>query len=145
METVKNYFTMAESDYQYLKEDYERGKFGNVLCYCSQNICERYLKHVIDVYVRDVNTTEVLRTHNLKNLRGFIKNALPDFKANWSIILMADGYYFAARYPGSEASFTTAEDASDCQQAVEETRRAVIEYVQAHPVNSKPVKIDAFK
>lgn len=131
-----NYFTMAENDYLFLKEDYERGRYGNVMCYCSQNICEGYLKHIIDVYVHDVNITEILRTHNIKNLRRFLKNTLPDFVINWADVLLVDGYYFAARYPGSEATITDREDTEECWNAVVETRKAVLTYLETHPLKT---------
>ena len=51
MEKKLNYFDMAENDYQFLEDDYARGRYGNVMCYCAQNVCERYLKHIIDLYV----------------------------------------------------------------------------------------------
>lgn len=135
---------MAENDYLFLKEDYERGRYGNVMCYCAQNICERYLKHIIDVYVHDVDTSGVLRTHNIKNLRRFMRENLSDFMANWSLIVQVDGYYYSARYPGSEASITDLDDTEDCWQAVVETRTAVVDYMREHPVSSSAIQIDAF-
>ena len=71
MESERNYFDFAEDDYQYLKEDYERGRVANYMASMSQNICERYLKHVVETYVipttekEEAEETKVLHTHNL--------------------------------------------------------------------------------
>lgn len=35
MESEITYFTVAENDYLFLKDDYERGKVGAILCYIS--------------------------------------------------------------------------------------------------------------
>lgn len=94
------YFDMAENDYSYLRHDFESGRVGNLICYASQSICERYLKHAVSIGCREKDTTRVLRTHSLKTLVAFIEENIPDFTCEWNSILLADGYYFSARYPG---------------------------------------------
>ena len=123
-----SYFDLAENDYQFLRHDRDAGRVGNIMCSAAQNICERYLKHIIDVYVQDTDTTKVLQTHSLRVLRRFIREVLPDFQIRWNTVLQADGYYFSTRYPGNEAFIVDKEDVDECWEAVEETRSAVIRY-----------------
>lgn len=126
-----SYFDLAENDYQFLKYDRDAGRVGNIMCSSAQNICERYLKHVIDTYVQDSDVTKVLQTHSLRVLRRFIREHLPEFQIRWNTVLQADGYYFSTRYPGSEAFLVDREDVDECWEAVEETRDAVIRYIEA--------------
>ena len=130
MEKKLTYFDLAEEDYRFLQYDREAGRVGNLMCSAAQNICERYLKYVIDTYVTDTDTTRVLQTHSLKMLRRFLKNELPDFECDWKKVLQADGYYFSSRYPGEDAFLVEKEDVDECWEAVEETRTAVLEYLK---------------
>lgn len=103
METGRiTYFTRAENDYLFIKDDYENGKVGEVMCYVMQNICERYLKHVVDNYYHG-DTGGVMRAYSIRVLRDFIRKSIPDLECDWSTALKADGYYFSARYPGDDA------------------------------------------
>ena len=120
-----NYLDLAENDYQFLVVDYESGRVGNILCSSAQNICERYLKHVIDVECTTVDTTHVLHSHSLKTLRNFIKANVTDFECDWSKVMQADGYYFSARYPGDDAFMVTKEDVDECWDAVKYVRELV--------------------
>lgn len=125
---TRSYFDVAENDYLFLKEDYERGRVGNIMCYSAQSICERYLKHIIDKNVTDVDTTVVLRTHSIKALRNFITSNLQDFKCDWHKVNQCDGYYFSTRYPGEDYFIVTSQDVTECWEAVEETRNSVMTY-----------------
>lgn len=141
MGTGMTYFDMAENDYQFLQFDYENGRVGNVMCYVSQNVCERYLKHLIDIYCDAMNTTHILKTHSLRVLKKFIKSNLRDFCCNWDTVIQADGFYFSARYPGEDSFMVDRDDVNDCWEAVKETRKAVVQYLENHTVE----KIDISK
>ena len=41
------YFTRAENDYLFIKDDYENGRVGEIMCYVMQNIYDLYLKNII--------------------------------------------------------------------------------------------------
>ena len=125
MEKSLNYHDLAENDYEFLSYDYEHGRVGNILCSASQNICERYLKHVIDSECKDMDTSAALHSHSLKYLRRFITKNIPDFECDWSKIMPADGYYFTTRYPGDDAFLVGKQDVDDCWKAVEYTRELV--------------------
>lgn len=126
------YFSMAENDYQYLVEDVKRGRVANLICYSAQNICERYLKHVIEQCTdASVDTTSILRSHSLRTLFRFLENYVPDFQADGDIIIKADGYYFTARYPGVDAYNVDKRDVEQCWEAVEHTRASVTAYMKS--------------
>lgn len=125
MEKSLNYHDLAENDYEFLSYDYEHGRVGNILCSSAQNICERYLKHVIDSECKDMDTSAALHSHSLKYLRRFITKNIPDFECDWSKIMPADGYYFTTRYPGDDAFLVGKQDVDDCWKAVEYTRELV--------------------
>ena len=82
-----NYYAFAENDYQFLVKDWKEGRVGNLMCSAAQDICEEYLKHVIDTYVTDVDTIHILQTHSLKALRRFMQEHIPEFKGAWKTIL----------------------------------------------------------
>lgn len=131
MEKGLSYFDLAENDYQFLLKDKKEGRVGNIMCSAAQNICERYLKHMIDTYVLDCDTTRILQTYSLRFLRRFIQEQIPEFEGNWKMILQADGYCFSTRYPGDGAFIVGKEDVEECWEAVEETREAVRKYLES--------------
>jgi len=132
------YFDFAENDYQYLKCDFAEKRVSNLLCYSAQSICERYLKHIIDQYTpENINATTVLKAHSLKALGNFIEDNIPNFQCDWNTILLADGYYFSARYPGDDAIIAKQRDADNCSAAVEEARAAVLEFEKSPKINKE--------
>ena len=131
-----SYFDLAENDYQFLLQDYRSGRVGNILCSSAQNICERYLKYVIDTECTAVDTTNVLHLHSLKALRNFMKINIPDFKCDWSKVMQADGYYFSTRYPGDDAFMVTKDDVNECWEAVEYVRKLIKERYPSITLNS---------
>lgn len=139
MEKRLSYFDLAENDYQFLLKDRKEGRIGNLMCSAAQNICERYLKHMIDISVSEVDTTRILQTHSLKALRRFMQEYVPEFKGDWRTILQADGYYFSARYPGDTAFLVGKEDVDDCWEAVEESRSATLIFLKEREYGKTPV------
>lgn len=136
-----DYFVMAENDYDYLKDDYERGKIGNIFCSNAQNVCEKYLKHLIDVFCVEVNTTDILRTHSLRRLKIYINKNIPEFECDWNQVLLADGYYFSARYPGDDAMLVEKYDVDVCWSAMSEVRKRVIDFAGREADDRGPEKI----
>lgn len=130
MEEPINYYSFAENDYNFLKKNIEENVVGNAMTSIAQNVCERYLKHLIDSYCKDKDCTSILRTHSLKKLLRFLEEELPDFTVDKTKVVLADGYYFSARYPGDEAFFANEDDVNACWTAVEETKRAVDAYLE---------------
>lgn len=128
MERKRGYLRTAENDYLYLVDDYERNHFGNPFCFHSQNICERYLKHVVDVYCSDDDKTDVLKTHSLRKLVRYIQKNLPELQCDWNSVLKADWFCFNTGYPGEDYIEVTEEDCVDCWEAVLVVRSAVNSY-----------------
>ena len=124
-----NYYNFADNDYWFLKVNIERKQVSNAMTSIAQNICERYLKHVIDVDCKNRECTEILKTHSLKRILRFMEENLPEFRIDKEKVIPADGYYFSARYPGDDAFFVDEEDVQICWEAVEETKDAVDKYL----------------
>lgn len=142
--TLKTYFDFAENDYNYLQASIRSGIIANHMGAMAQEICEKYMKHIIDKYcnepldktvpenVFNAEKKDVLRAHNLNKLLNFIKDnskfQYPDETEN--AMMQINGYYFSTRYPG-EDSFTLKEQdvkrayvaASLCKRDTEEIEK----------------------
>ena len=142
MEKTINYYTFAENDYLFLKANIEEHRVSNAMTSIAQNVCERYLKYIVEKYCTEIDCTSILKTHSLKKILRFIEEQIPDFKIKKSIVVLADGYYFSARYPGDESFFANEEDVFVCWKAVQETKQAVDRYLQEHIITSRSILED---
>lgn len=142
MEKTINYYTFAENDYLFLKANMEEHRVSNAMTSIAQNVCERYLKYIVEKYCTEVDCTSILKTHSLKKILRFIEEQIPDFKIKKSVVVLADGYYFSARYPGDESFFANEEDVFVCWEAVQETKQAVDRYLQEHIMTPKSILED---
>ena len=52
------YLGCAENDYYFFAEDIQKGRVANYLASMAQNICERYLKHIINSEYNPTSTEE---------------------------------------------------------------------------------------
>lgn len=48
--SLESYFDFAENDYLFFRQAYDSNVRGSALAALGQNICERYLKHIISEY-----------------------------------------------------------------------------------------------
>ena len=48
---LKTYFDFAENDYGYFWHSFEQGIVANAMAADAQEICEKYMKHVIDQWI----------------------------------------------------------------------------------------------
>lgn len=112
------YYDYAENDYNFIMNNYKSGGVWNSMCSISQQICERYIRHIIDKYYMPdnqndcVEASEVLRTHNLNKLERFLKKKMSiTFEENvHNALTEINGFYFETRYPGDESFFADKED-----------------------------------
>lgn len=125
-------YTMANMDYQYLHEDFKQGKFGNLFCVGAQSVCERFIKHVIDLAQPQVNTIDIMQVHSLKILARFCQEHIPEFICDWNTVLLADGYYRNACYPVPDAIITNQTDTINCNLAMETIHSAVEGFIKVH-------------
>ena len=51
-EELKTYYDFADNNYDFLMAAYKNGLVGNAMGAMAQETCEKYLKHLIDEYVR---------------------------------------------------------------------------------------------
>lgn len=140
MGQLKTYFDFAEDDFKYFKACYEAGFVANAMGAIAQGMCEKYLKHIIETYVKpdsyEANNERdnILRTHSLMKLQRYLGNNLPDFRIDRTKLRMVDGFYFTTRYPGEESIEITKEDIEDCKSAIEECRQQVCSYIQSKEI-----------
>lgn len=130
-----NYLDFAENDYMFFRRAYDSGNKGGTLAPIGQNICERYLKHIIAEYSEPETRQEmdakesVLRTHSLNRLMrycsSYMELNIPEDME--SALIVADGYYFTSRYPGEDSFIPTENDVDKVNKAVELTREYTLE------------------
>lgn len=133
---MNNYMDFAENDYNYFRHSYESGFVANAMAADAQEICEKYMKHIVDTYCRNTKTQEeqnafdsVMKTHNLIKLYRYIENNT-DYslsKDTKQALNAVNGYYFSARYPGDESIEVTKEDLDLCNDAVQKCRTEIVE------------------
>ena len=130
-----NYFDIAENDYMYYKDVWNKDNLPNSICAVGQSICERYLKHLINEYYNPADDAErkrqadALHSHSLSKICSFIRQNtdIPMDVNEKDKILKADGYYFTTRYPGDEFMVIEKDDIRRVAEAVEYTRTYVME------------------
>ena len=136
---LRTYYDFAENDYAFLKAAFAGGLMANSMGAMAQNVCERYIKHLINEYVNVTpenrhDVTEVLSTHNLNKLVTFW-NGNSQYKiSDETIDEMRDinGYYFSTKYPGDDAETLTGEDIRDCIEAIDACKANVDEIMREY-------------
>lgn len=130
MDERDTYLSFAENDYLFLADAYKLGLRGSMMAAGGQNICGRYLKHLISIYAAPDSEKEmyekenVLKTHSLAKLIRYIKNdmglSVPE-EAETSMYRI-DGFYFTTRYPGDNCFHPDERDAEAAMDAVWKVR-----------------------
>lgn len=134
MEKEITYYSLADNDFNFLKFAVDNKQISNAMASLAQNICERYLKHIISIYCPSC-PTDLMKTHSLIRLLKYLKQNLTDFQIDYDLVQMANGYYFDTSYPGDNAFFVDESDIEKCWNAVYETKRAVDLYLSTHQVH----------
>lgn len=131
---MKTYFDFAENDFRYFMDSHARGVVANAMAADAQEICEKYMKHLLNEYFdpetpeQDADYSTVMRTHNLIKISRFMEEAL-DFQLSSgtkSELRQINGYYFTARYPGDESIEVEKEDLELCASAVTHCRAEIM-------------------
>lgn len=147
VEQLKTYYDFAYNDYQFFMDAYEGGIVGNVMGAMAQEICEKFLKHIIDEYVivdslnGDMEKTTMLKSHNLNKLVRYITKNIPDMEINKPMINVVNGLYFTTRYPGDETIMVQEEDIPEYVEAVESCKKDVDRFIEI--MKKREHKIDA--
>lgn len=138
MDTLKTYKDFADNSYQYFMFAYEHEQIFNEMGSMAQNICERYLKHIISEYAEPetdqeaVEKERVLRSHNLRMLTNYLRKdmGLPMPKDLIQTLHSVNGFYFSTRYPGEDSITLDREDLDDCAEALKLCRQYVEELLE---------------
>lgn len=133
---LKSYYDFAENDYNFLKAAYSGNIMANSMGAMAQNVCERYIKHLINEYVEITSenrnkVTNVLSTHNLNKLVRFWNDNSPYKISDDTINEMRDinGFYYSTKYPGDDAETLTEADIVDCMEAIDICKANVDEII----------------
>ena len=101
----------------------------------AQEICEKYLKHLIEKYLiaesetDNANKAALLRTHNLRKLiQSLINHGFGIDSATRDTILKADGFCFTTRYPSDDAYELTEDDIMSCYEAAACCKKLIEEF-----------------
>lgn len=134
-----SYFAFAERDYQFFSRVREAGFSGEALAALGQNICERYLKHIVDIHAEPgdepgtLKKESVLRTHSLHRLIRYLKEKMglkiPEHTEECPKKI--DVFFTATMEPGDNSFFPSEEDIEDAWEAVLQTRRFVGNVIRA--------------
>jgi hypothetical protein len=139
MESQLSYFDYAEADFQVLEEACQSDIRGNLWAGVSQNICERYFKHLIDQYVGADDEAglhrkiDILHTHSLTRLLNYLVTELPGFSIGMEdnyLFRSIDGFYFSTRYPGEDHFLASSQDIDLGIKAAKAARRVTIDYMK---------------
>ena len=122
----------------YFSHSYESGFVANAMAADAQEICEKYMKHLINTYFVPESEQEqnefdtIMRTHNLMKLIRFLETNMDLHFPNGTKkdIQIINGYYFSAQYPGDESIEVTQEDLDLCAEAVKNCRTAIFEFIK---------------
>ena len=133
--SMLTYFDFAENDRLFFRQAYDNGIRGGYLAALGQNICERYLKYIVDEYVTPETEDEryakasILRTHSLRRLAGYLRDdiGIQLQEDTESALYKIDGFYFSTRYPGEDSFIPSERDVDMANYAVEQTRDDVIQ------------------
>lgn len=135
---LKTYYDFAENDYQFIKEVYRKGIIANSLGAMCQNTCERYIKHLVNTYIkvdernRD-EITGVLSTHNLNRLVAYW-NEHSKYKFDeetYDLLENINGYYYSTKYPGDDCQTLDEMDVYECIKATDACKNNVDKIIKS--------------
>jgi len=130
LEKLNSYIGMAENDYLYAKNGLEfceqLGNYNPVVSGCAQ-AAEKYLKAIVEVfYPMADETTELLRTHNLRKLCDAVTDVCK-FNVSSKDCKWLGDFYFDARYPGDNFMKVQKKDGFEAIRLLEEIRKNTFE------------------
>lgn len=135
---LKTYYDFAQDDYKFIKEVFDKGIRANSLGAMCQNTCERYIKHLVNTYIKIDKTnqeeiTSVLSTHNLRRLVTYWNehSDYPFDELTIDLLEEINGYYFSTKYPGDDCQTLDEIDVYECIKATETCKDNVDKIIQA--------------
>ena len=146
MGKLKTYKDYADNDYDYYSNALKSDDVPNSIGATCQQICERYLKHIIDQYYDPQSDDavsdkkEALRSHSLKRLMHEIdKFAVIDTDTKTKLQAI-DGFYFLTRYPGDDSIEITKSDVIACAEAIDAAKAYTESYIKTVSSNVEILK-----
>ena len=133
---LDSYYDFACETFDLFETSYNSGLVNNNMGALAQEACEKFLKHIIDVYIvsadDEINWEKIglLRVHSLKLLLRFINEKLDDFPINNYELNDIDGFYYTTRYPSEESIILDEQDIKHVRKIVRKCKRKVDEYIE---------------
>ena len=127
-----SYYEVACNDYRYFTNYLIiiNDEYNNPLAIQAQQIVEKLLKHIVDVYCLEYDQKEVLRSHKLQSIYTTIRESYPEFVLKRDDLLFLSSFYFDARYPGVDYIIVDREDANRCISIVNEIKQSVDAFIK---------------
>lgn len=102
------YWDFGYDEYMYMTVAYMKGIRRNAMVSQAQHIVEYMLKELLSRQL--LNNTQVMQTHNLRQLYDAVTKAGIDISKIRQQIMMLNNFYTHTRYPGRDAYMATTED-----------------------------------
>ncbi len=134
-----SYYEVACNDYRYFTNYLIiiNDEYNNPLAIQAQQIVEKLLKHIVDVYCLEYDQKEVLRSHKLQSIYTTIRESYPEFVLKRDDLLFLSSFYFDARYPGVDYIVVDREDANRCISIVNEVKQSVDAFIKEQDAKVK--------
>lgn len=110
------YLDYALDETAYLNKAYSLGIRYNAMVAQAQRVCELVLKQIITRSL--MNNTEVMMSHNLRELYDYISSVGIDLRPVRNEIMLLNNFYTHTRYPGRDAFMATDEDIANAVKSV---------------------------
>lgn len=110
-----SYYDVALNDLEYLKftiSNIDKAPNFNMFLIQEEQICEKFLKHLVQKFVFDKNVKKILTSHKLITLVNAIRASCDyDLKLDNNKLRVLSEYYYDGRYPSIDYLIGTKEEA----------------------------------
>lgn len=130
-----SYYDVALNDLSYLEFNMQEiehmPEFNNIVMH-EQQVCEKFLKHLVRIYVYDSDVEKVLKSHKLNTLVSRVERSIGvSLKVNQDMLRFLSDFYFDGRYPGVDFIVADRKDAEEGYRTVKQVKEQV-DYVLKH-------------
>ncbi|MEY8335810.1 HEPN domain-containing protein [Lachnospiraceae bacterium 47-T17] len=129
MENRNSYYSIACSDFNYLKDVMSTG-YCNQLAEQAQRVAEKMLKSVAEVTCVDIE--KLLKSHNIRGIYDMIHRVEPDFVLDRNGLSTLKDYYYDTQYPGENFIIVTEEELLEAYEIMLSVVGAVERWREAH-------------
>lgn len=126
---INSYYLLAKNDYLFLQSA-KKSKLYNNIAVQSQQIVEKYLKHLVYTFCIDnPESLRALKSHSLVKLNSILLESGIDLGISRGDLAILKDYYYDAKYPGDNFIMVSKVDAEHALDVVEEVKEKVEKYL----------------